>query len=285
MEKGSCLSDHSLRRHKVPYGNEKSLLEKFETLRSPNSGNCEVLCSRSHGASNGSYLRREPQHGEPDLSRPARLGALIFGVVEVDESFFGARRVNKARARSLWQDRRLRHFRTQRAGLHGNRRGLLKGHAARDYPRAGRPGHRCQLRRPARIQRPRRPRLRPLPRRPLQGRVRRGRGPYQRDRRLPGRGQSPSREVQGPARTHLPFSPQGDRVALQPPGFQQDQAAAKIPPGKPGGKNSKNRLTRYISIHFCPLSIQGRTGRKRKGAQSIAGPILIKLPSDAKRRN
>ena len=74
--KRSCLSDHSLRRHKVPYGNEKSPLEKFETLRSPNSGNCEVLCSRSHGASDGSDLRREPQHGEPDISWPARLGAL-----------------------------------------------------------------------------------------------------------------------------------------------------------------------------------------------------------------
>lgn len=47
-------------------------------------------------------------------------------------------------------------------------------------------------------------------------------------------------------------------MALQPPGFQQGQAAAKIPPGKPGDKNSKNRLTSHITLMNIPALYPNR---------------------------
>ena len=71
----------------------------------------------------------------------------LFGVVEVDESFFGARRVKGRRgARRLRQDRRLRHLRAAGPRLYRDRPGLLKAHPPGHHPRPGRPAHRHQLR-------------------------------------------------------------------------------------------------------------------------------------------
>ena len=50
----------------------------------------------------------------------------LFGVVEVDESFFGARRVKGRRGRGAYGKTGLRHLRASRPGLHRDRPGLLE---------------------------------------------------------------------------------------------------------------------------------------------------------------
>ena len=62
---------------------------------------------RSHGSAGGGAEWAEPQHREPAL--PGRAGThaaeaqrRLFGVVEVDESFFGARRVKGRRGRGAY---------------------------------------------------------------------------------------------------------------------------------------------------------------------------------------
>ena len=53
---------------------------------------------------------------------PVELG----GALELDESYFGPRRVRGKRgARSQWQNHRFRPVQTWGAGIHGNRPGLL----------------------------------------------------------------------------------------------------------------------------------------------------------------
>ena len=75
----------------------------------------------------------------------------LFGVVEVDESFFGgAPGQGPAWARRLRQNRRLRHLRAAGPRLYRDRSGLLEAHAPGHHPRPGRPAHRHQLRRLAR---------------------------------------------------------------------------------------------------------------------------------------
>ena len=96
----------------------------------------------------------------------------------------------------------------------------------------------------------------------FQGRVRSGCRPYQRQRGLPGHGQSAARQIQGPAKAHLPPAPQTDRMALQPARFQQGQAPATIPPEKtnPLGKTLWNFLSflpenprfQQYSSHYVP---------------------------------
>ena len=76
----------------------------------------------------------------------------LFGVVEVDESFFGARRVKGRRGRGAY-------------GKTGDRLGLLKANATGHYSRPGGRPHRHQLRWLARLQRPGRSRVWPRPRR------------------------------------------------------------------------------------------------------------------------
>ena len=62
----------------------------------------------------------------------------LFGVVEVDESFFGARRVKGRRgARRLRQDRRLRHLRTAGLRLYRDRPGLARSPRSRASSAAG----------------------------------------------------------------------------------------------------------------------------------------------------
>jgi len=63
----------------------------------------------------------------------------MFGIIEVDESFFGARRVKDKRGRGgLWQNRRVRRLRARWEGLYRDRARLLKANPARDYSRPGR---------------------------------------------------------------------------------------------------------------------------------------------------
>ena len=145
----------------------------------------------------------------------------LFGVVEVDESFFGARRVKGRRgARRLRQDRRLRHLRAAGPRLYRDRPGLLEAHAPGYYPRPGGPAHRHQLRWLAWLPRHGRSRLWPLPRRSCPGRVHQGHRPYQRHRGLLGPGQSPADQIQGPAETQPSTSisrrPNGDTTIATP---------------------------------------------------------------------
>ena len=96
----------------------------------------------------------------------------LFGVVEVDERFFGARRVKGRRGRGAYgKTDRLRHLRAAGPRLYRDRPGLLKAHPPGHHPRPGRPAHRHQLRWLARLPRPGRPRLWPRPRRPCPRRV------------------------------------------------------------------------------------------------------------------
>ena len=101
----------------------------------------------------------------------------------------------QARAWRLRQDRRLRHLRASRPGLHRDRPGLLEANPPGHHPRPGRPPRRHQLRWLGWLRRSGRSRLWPLPRRSLQRRVHQRRRPHQRHRRLLGPRQGPAGEV------------------------------------------------------------------------------------------
>ena len=96
----------------------------------------------------------------------------LFGVVEVDESCFGARRVKGRRGRGAYGKTVVFGI-FERPGprLYRDRPGLLKAHPPGHHPRPGRPAHRHQRRWLARLPRPGRPRLWPRPRRPCPRRV------------------------------------------------------------------------------------------------------------------
>ena len=154
----------------------------------------------------------------------------LFGVVEVDESFFGARRVKGRRGRGAYGKTVVFGiFERQGPRLYRDRPGLLKAHPPGHHPRPGRPAHRRQLRWLARLPRPDRPRLWPRPRRPCPRRVHQRHRPYQRHRRLLGPSQGPADPIQGPAETHLPPPSQGDRMAIQPSLRRQVQMPATVP--------------------------------------------------------
>ena len=173
----------------------------------------------------------------------------LVGVVEVDESFFGARRVKGRRGRGrLRQDRRLRHLRAAGPRLYRDRPGLLEAHPAGNYPRPGGPAHRHQLRWLARLPRPRRSRLWPRPRRSCPRRVYERTRSYQRHRRLLGPGQSPADPIQGPAETHLPPPSQGDRMAIQPSPRRQIQMPATLPTQEPT----------QLGMTLCEIPVSGR---------------------------
>ena len=154
----------------------------------------------------------------------------LFGVVEVDESFFGARRVKGRRGRGAYGKtvvfgifERQGHVYTEIVpdGSKPTLQGIIRGRVE--------PAHRHQLRWLARLPRPGRPRLWPRPRRPCLRRVHQRHRPYQRHRRLLGPGQGPADQVQGPAETHLPPPSQGDRMAIQPSPRRQVQMPATVP--------------------------------------------------------
>ena len=97
----------------------------------------------------------------------------LFGVVEVDESLFGARRVEGRRGRGAYGKTVVFGiFEPSRPSLHGDCPGLLKADPAGHHPRPSGPQYRHQLRWLARLQRAGRSRLRSLPRRSFQRRVR-----------------------------------------------------------------------------------------------------------------
>jgi hypothetical protein len=163
----------------------------------------------------------------------------LFGVVEVDESWFGARNIRGKRGRGAYG-------KTIVFGIF-ERAGQVYTEVVPDCSRAT-PGacrrlFRHQLRWLARLQRPGRSWLRPPAHRPRKRRVRQRLGAHQRHRRLLGSRQGPPRQVQGRPQTHLPSPSQGDRVALQQPTCQQVQdpanlAAQKTPSARqdPNGK-------------------------------------------------
>ena len=116
----------------------------------------------------------------------------LFGIVEVDESFFGARRVKGRRGRGAYGktivfgifERQGRVY-TEIVpdGSKPTLQGIIRGRVE--------PAHRQQLRWLARLPRP----CRSCPRR-----VHQGTRPYQRHRRLLGPSQGPADQVQGPGR-------------------------------------------------------------------------------------
>ena len=145
----------------------------------------------------------------------------LFGVVEVDESFFGRGAYGKTVVFGIFE--RQGHVYTEIVPdcSKPTLQGIIRG---RVDPRT-----RHQLRWLARLPRPGRPRLWPRPRRPCPRRVHQRHRPYQRHRRLLGPGQGPADQVQGPAETHLPPPSQGDRMAIQPSPRRQVQMPATVP--------------------------------------------------------
>ena len=156
----------------------------------------------------------------------------LFGVVEVDERFFGARRVKGRRGRGAYGKTvvfgifaRQGHVYTEivpdcsKPTLQGIIRGRVdprtvinsdgwRGTAgstsamatsASTMPATSSPRHR----------------------------------PSQRHRRLLGPGQGPADPIQGPAETHLPPPSQGDRMAIQPSPHRQVQMPATVPTQEP----------------------------------------------------
>ena len=111
--------------HKARLGNEKQVREAFEGFRRARSAKLVRYFAADLTALQAADAERsKPQHRESVLPWPcgnafcltAKRRRPLFGVVEVDESLFGARRVEgPARARRLRQDRRLRHLRASTA--------------------------------------------------------------------------------------------------------------------------------------------------------------------------
>ena len=154
----------------------------------------------------------------------------LLGVVEVDENFFGARRVKGRRGRGAYGKtvvfgifERQGHVYTEIVPdcSTPTLQGIIRG--------SGRPAHRHQLRWLARLPRLGRPRLWPRPRRPCPRRVHQRHRPYHRHRRLLGPSQGPADPIQGPAETHLPPPSQGDRMAIQPSPRRQVQMPTTVP--------------------------------------------------------
>ena len=158
----------------------------------------------------------------------------LFGVVEVDESFFGARRVKGRRGRGAYGKtvvfgifERQGHVYTEivpdcsKPTLQGIIRGRVDPRTVINSD--GWRGYHGLVR----------PRLWPLPRRPCPRRVHQRHRPYQRHRRLLGPGQGPADPIQGPAETHLPPPSQGDRMAIQPSPRRQVQMPATVPTQEP----------------------------------------------------
>ena len=96
--------------HKARHDNEKQIREAFKDLRGQGPRAGSLLRRRSDSPPGGDAERSEPQHREPALPRLAGTHILVaceaqrplFGVVEVDESFFGARRVKGRRGRGAY---------------------------------------------------------------------------------------------------------------------------------------------------------------------------------------
>ena len=91
---------------KARHGNEEQVREAFEDFRGQDPRGRPLLRRRPDGPSGGGPERPEPQHREPPLPRPAgthpaclQVQRPLFGIVEIDESFFGAQRVKGRRGR------------------------------------------------------------------------------------------------------------------------------------------------------------------------------------------
>ena len=92
---------------KARHGNEEQVREAFEDFRGQDPRGRPLLRRRPDGPSGSGPERPEPQHRQPPLPRALRERILLacevqrplFGTVEIDESFFGARRVKGRRGR------------------------------------------------------------------------------------------------------------------------------------------------------------------------------------------
>ena len=187
----------------------------------------------------------------------------LFGVVEVDESFFGARRVKGRRGRGAYGKtvvfgifERQGYVYTEivpdcsKPTLQGIIRGRVDprtvinsdgwrgyhglvdlgyGHVVRRTLTTSyvpsEPISRMHMRRFTRLTMPATSSPNRASTMPAHQRHR----PYQRHRRLLGPGQGPADQVQGPAETHLPPPSQGDRMAIQPSPRRQVQMPTTVP--------------------------------------------------------
>lgn len=92
---------------KARHGNEEQVREAFEDFRGQDPRGRPLFRRRPDGPSGSGPERPEPQHRQPPLPRALRERILLaceaqrplFGTVEIDESFFGARRVKGRRGR------------------------------------------------------------------------------------------------------------------------------------------------------------------------------------------
>ena len=145
----------------------------------------------------------------------------LLGVVEVDESFFGARRRR--------QERRLRHLRAAGPRLDRDRPGLLNAHPPGHHPRSGRPAHRHQLRWLARLPRLGRPRRWPRPRRPCPRRVHQSTVHITGIEGFWGLAKVRLTPFKGLPKHTFHLHLKGDRMAIQPSPRRQVQMPATVP--------------------------------------------------------
>ena len=209
----------------------------------------------------------------------------LFGVVEVDESFFGARRVKGRRGRGAYGiDRRLRHLRASRPSLHRDRPGLLEANPPGHHPRPGRPPQ---------------PSCNSDGWGGYDGLVDLGYGHFRVDHSSDeftkgavhingiegfwGLAKVRLAKFKGRAQTHLPPAPQGNRMALQQSTRRQVPNLAKISPPKPPqlGKTHIQMCDWSSSIKWKPL-IQLRwllrTDNQFSPHRVGAGQVLIGHP-------
>jgi len=146
-------------------------------------------------------------------------GRVTSGQVEVDESYFGPKRVRGKRGRGAGGKTIVFGIFKRNGKVYTeivedcSKRSLLRVIRGQVAPRTV-----IHFRWLARLRRPGRRRLqKTLPRPPRHRRVRAGQESHQRDRELLGLRQTSAGEVQRRAEPDVLLSPEGDRVPLQPP--------------------------------------------------------------------
>ncbi len=137
-----------------------------------------MLCRGSDGSADCASDGSESQYSEPvfaahpgkNLGAFRRTTSRLFGVVEVDESLFGARRVKGKRGRGAYGKTTVFGLYERNGQVYTEIDPIAQNTRCKVLSRQG--GKRYQFRWLEGLQRPRRYRLRPLPCRSQQGRVR-----------------------------------------------------------------------------------------------------------------